>query len=61
MGDEGEFWKAVKDDRMERRKKYGLPCPMCVAQFPRAQPKILLPGGFCKRHGYKDTRERIND
>ena len=56
MGDEGEFWRDVKAARRERREKYGKPCPQCVALLPRAYPSILMPGGRCKIHNYRDPR-----
>jgi hypothetical protein len=57
MGDEGEFWRDVKEHRREQRAKHGAPCPECIAKLPKANPTILLPGQRCRIHGYKDKRK----
>ena len=56
MGDEGEFWKAVRQARRDDRAKLGVPCPECKRLLPKAHPKILLPGQRCKMHTYRDPR-----
>jgi hypothetical protein len=58
MGDVGDLWNAVRDARREARATLGVPCPECVRLLPRANPSILLPGGRCKIHGYRDPRRR---
>lgn len=56
MGDEGEFWKAVRDHRKDARARLGVPCPECQRLLPKAPAKILLPGQRCKMHNYRDPR-----
>lgn len=51
-----EVWKVLKEDRKERRRLYGAPCPVCVEKLPRACPTILLPGQRCRIHNYRDQR-----
>jgi hypothetical protein len=59
--DMGEVWRILRKERAERRFKFGIPCPECVAKLPKACPTILLPQQRCKIHGYKDTRYRLED
>lgn len=58
-GDMGELWNDLKDERRERREKYGVNCPTCPVQRPKAHPTILLPQQRCKVCGYRDPRPRI--
>ena len=58
MGDMGEFWNDVKEDRRERKAKYGLDCPQCNIKQPKRIPTILLPSQRCKVCGYVDRRPR---
>lgn len=58
MGDMGELWKDVKDQRRERRRRFGVPCPKCQELTPKRSPTILLPGQKCRVDGYVDPRER---
>lgn len=58
MGDMGELWNAVKDDRQKRRAKYGMDCPQCNIKQPKRIPTILLPRQRCKVCGYVDKRKR---
>jgi hypothetical protein len=60
MGDMGDFWRDVKDSQRERKAKHGIACPGCREKFPKAPPKILLPGQKCFC-GYRDTRPRIKE
>lgn len=59
MGDEGDFWRDVRQHRKEQRAKLGIPCPECVRLLPKADPKILLPGQRCRMHKYTDPRDLI--
>lgn len=56
MGDMGDDFKAVREQRKEDRAQYGVPCPTCVRLLPKAHPSILLPGHTCRIHGYRDRR-----
>jgi hypothetical protein len=60
MGDEGEFWKDVKDAKKERRKKFGIECPGCRKKEPKRIPTILLPQQKCKVCGYHDPRPKLD-
>lgn len=57
MGDMGDLFNDYKADRKNLKDIYGLPCPICKEKLPKANPKILLPGGCCKMHKYRDTRD----
>ena len=59
MGDMGDFYNAWRDERKERREKYGMECPECKQHRPKAHPSILLPGQRCKVDGYRDMRPRV--
>ncbi len=61
MGDQGEFWRDVRADRARRRAEQGVPCPQCVQKLSRAHPSILLPGGRCRIHNYRDPRPRSTE
>lgn len=56
MGDMGDIYRSMKEDRKERRKKYGVNCPECNIKQPKRIPSILLPGQKCKVCGYRDKR-----
>lgn len=56
MGDMADAFNAMRDDRKERRRKYGRPCPRCAEVRPKAHPSILLPGQRCRVDGYRDSR-----
>ncbi len=59
MGDEGDFWRDVKEARAEQKRLHGVPCPACTVKLPKADPKILMPGQRCWC-GYRDPRQRMN-
>lgn len=61
MGDMGDHYNDLREDRRERRAKYGVPCPQCNVKQPKRQPTILLPGQRCKVDGYRDPRPRIEE
>lgn len=56
MSDMVETFRAMDDVRKLLRAELGKPCPECQRLLPKAHPKILLPGGFCKTHRYTDPR-----
>jgi len=58
MGDMGEIFRALKDERKELRDKFGVECPGCIAKFPKRNPTILLPGYLCRVCGYADKRKK---
>lgn len=60
MGDMGDYFNEVKNQRRRLREKYGEPCPECIRLLPKAYPSILLPGQVCKIHKYKDPRPRLH-
>lgn len=61
MGDVGEMFKALRDERRALRAKYGISCPKCRTARPKAQPSILLPQQRCKVDGFRDPRPRLTD
>ena len=56
MSDMTETYRAMDETRKLMREKLGRPCPECQRLLPKAHPKILLPGGFCRMHRYLDPR-----
>lgn len=61
MSDWLEDTKALEAHNKRLRAKYGKPCPECVRRLPKANPKILLPQGYCRMHKYKDPRPELSD
>lgn len=59
MGDMGDYYNSIKADRKERRRKYGIECPVCKQKRPKTNASILLPGQRCKVDGYRDERPRV--
>lgn len=60
MGDMGEFYNGLRDERRERRAKFGVPCPGCIKDHPKREPTILLPQQRCKVCGHRDPRPRLD-
>lgn len=58
MGDMGELFNALREERRERRERLGVQCPQCRVKQPKREPTILLPGQRCKVDGYRDPRPR---
>jgi RNase P subunit RPR2 len=60
MGDMGEEFKEIRDERKARRAQFGVECPECKRLLPKACATILLPGQRCSRrgHNYRDPRPR---
>jgi hypothetical protein len=54
----GDLFRAMRDERREKRAALGVPCPECVRLLPKASPSILLPQQRCRIHGYRDPRKR---
>ena len=61
MGDVGDTFNALKDDRRKLREMFGRDCPVCVERLPKASPSILLPQQVCKIHKYRDPRPRLTN
>ena len=61
MSDYGDFCRDSRDEHKRLRDKYGIECPECKRLLPKARPSILLPGQYCKIHGYRDPRPRIKE
>lgn len=62
-GDMGDMWNDLRNDRKEKREKYGVECPIYIVIRPKAYPSILLPGQGCKIDGYispRILREKID-
>lgn len=56
MGDMGDLFRDLREDRRERRRTLGVNCPRCAEVRPKAHPSILLPGQRCRVDGYRDPR-----
>lgn len=58
MSDKIDMFRDLKAWRQERRRVWGVPCPVCREKLPKAQPKILLPSQVCRAHkpNYRDPR-----
>ncbi len=61
MGDMGDIFNAMRDDKKARRAKYGVDCPRCAEVRPRAPASVLLPRQRCRVDGYVDPRPRLTD
>lgn len=60
MGDVGDTFRALKAHKKALKDKYGVLCSGCQKRFPKAHPKILLPGQRCFC-GHRDSRPRLDD
>ncbi len=58
MSDLGDTFRALKQDRQERRQRLGIDCPQCNIKQPKRIPTILLPSQRCRVCGYRDPRKR---
>lgn len=56
MSDTVDMYRDLKDLRKEKRRVFGVPCPMCREKQPRRNPTILLPQQRCRVDGYRDPR-----
>ena len=59
MGDMGDIFNAMKDERSLIRAKWGVKCPTCTVNLPKAHPTIMLPQQRCRVCGYRDPRPRL--
>jgi len=60
MGDVGDSFRALKAHKKALKDEHGVLCPGCQKKFPKAHPKILLPGQRCFC-GHRDPRPRLCD
>ncbi len=58
MGDIGDYFNEIREERKRRRALFGVACPKCREVRPKAHPSILLPSQRCKVDGYRDPRPR---
>lgn len=58
MGDMGDLYNDLREDRRKRRAELGVDCPNCRIKQPKRTPSILLPGQRCRVDGYVDPRAR---
>jgi hypothetical protein len=61
MSDAIDDFRALKQFRRLRRERFGVPCPRCAIEQPRAQATILEPQQICRRHKphYRDPRPEL--
>ena len=48
MGDMGDAWRDIREQRRQRLLTEGVDCPMCRITQPKRTPTRLLPGWECK-------------
>lgn len=60
-GDEGDYWRDVKEARRRERDKHGIECVGCMAKEPNRNPTILMPQQKCRVCGYRDPRKEGKD
>lgn len=53
--DTAQDYRAFDEIRKKLRQEQGKPCKGCMIKFPKANPKILLPGQKCFC-GWQDKR-----
>ncbi|OQA34016.1 MAG: hypothetical protein BWY57_00813 [Betaproteobacteria bacterium ADurb.Bin341] len=61
MSDTIDGFKAMKDHKKALRDKYGVECPECKLNRPKACATILLPQQRCRVDGYRDPRPELTD
>ena len=61
MSDMGDDFRAMRERKKKMRNAYGINCPVCAVNIPKAYPTILLPQQKCRVCGYRDERERIKN
>ncbi|MGE4307331.1 MAG: hypothetical protein AB7E24_25265 [Novosphingobium sp.] len=59
MSDTVDMYRDLKDLRKEKRRVFGVPCPMCREKQPNRNPTILLPQQRCRVDGYRDPRPEL--
>lgn len=61
MSETAELYRAMGDHKKRLRAKYGVNCPQCAINRPKAHPSILLPQQRCRVDGYRDPRPELTD
>jgi hypothetical protein len=61
MGDLGDTFRDWGAFKKALRAKWGVNCPKCQTERPRACPSILLPQQRCKVDKYQDPRPRLTE
>ena len=61
MSDAIEGYKDLASHRKALRAKYGMECPYCRKDRPKANATILLPQQRCRIDGYRDPRPELNN
>lgn len=61
MSDTIDDYNAIKDHKKRLRAKYGIPCPQCVINRPKACATILMPKQRCRVDGYVDPRQELTN
>lgn len=59
MSEAVEIFGAIKDHKKALRAKFGINCPQCSINRPKAHPTILLPQQRCRVDGYVDPRPEL--
>lgn len=59
MSEVAEMYRGMKSFKAKLRERHGVPCPECQRLLPKAHPKILLPGQYCRTHKYNDPRPEL--
>jgi hypothetical protein len=59
MSEVAEIYQGMKSFKAKLRERHGVPCPECQRLLPKAHPKILLPGHYCRMHKYTDRRPEL--
>lgn len=61
MSDAIDGYKDMADHKKRLRAKYGIECPVCKTNRPKANPSILLPRQHCRVDRYVDPRPELTD
>lgn len=61
MGDMADYFKDMRDHKKRLREKYGIECPVCKKERPKACATILLPQQRCRLDKYKDERPKLTE
>jgi hypothetical protein len=61
MSDTIDTFRDMKDHKKRLRAAYGINCPLCVSNRPKAAATILLPQQRCRVDGYIDVRPELTD
>lgn len=59
MSDMIDMYRDARFERRALRAMFGVPCPKCAVNRPRAHPSILLPGDVCRVDQYHDRRATL--